>query len=380
MVERGRPRPFRKGAAPGGHWEPRRAMVSIENDGCDRHNRTCRDDSIAQGSCKLESYFVYLISRFALTSIRLLPRNAAIRILNGLASITYRLDSLHRRIARVNLTIAFPELAASEHDSIGRKSFQHTARNLLEVARLPGLTRENIGALVQYDRESGLGNLARAREGGKAILYLTGHFGAWELLPAAHALHGHPLSFVTRPLDNGPLENYLRGVREIAGNRVISKRNSVRQILQKLKKGEDVGILMDQNTSPEEGVFVHLFGMPAATSTSVALFAMRTGAAVLPGYLVPKPEGRYAIKFLPPVELIRTGDASSDVVENTRRFNGILERIIREQPETWLWGHRRWSRRPEGNPDLYSLPLAELRALVLRTREAESRRDPEGQG
>lgn len=310
---------------------------------------------------------VYLISRFAMSSVQLLPRSVAIHTLDALASLAYRLDAFHRHIARVNLTIAFPELSAREHDEIAKKSFQNTARNLLEVGRMPRLTRKNIGALVRYDPQYGLNNLERARARQKGVLYLTGHFSAWELLPTAHALHGYPLSFVTRPLDNAPLENYLHKVRELAGNRVIYKRNSVRHILAELKTGGAVGILMDQNTSLQEGIFVDLFGLPAATSTSVALLALRTEATVLPGYLAPRPSGRYTIKFLSPVDLIRSSDTNRDVALNTQLFNRILEGIIREQPEAWLWGHRRWHCQPEGFPDLYRLSHDELRTFLARS-------------
>ncbi|MGA2261824.1 MAG: lysophospholipid acyltransferase family protein [Acidobacteriota bacterium] len=320
----------------------------------------------------MESYLVYLISRLTMGLVRRLPRLSAIRILDALASLTYLLDASHRRIARVNLTIAFPELSMREHGAIAKRSFQNTARNLLEVSHMSRLTREQIGSLVGYDPESGLNNFERARANGKGILYLTGHFSAWELLPTAHALHGHPLSFVTRPLDNAPLERYLCKVRESAGNQVIYKKNSARHILAKLKAGEDVGILMDQNTSLQEGVFADLFGLPAATSTSIALLALRTEAAVLPGYLYPKPEGRYTIKFLPPVELIRTGDTNRDISANTRRLNQILEGIIREQPDTWLWGHMRWKYQPEGTPDLYHLSPADLRAYLAQNAQYPS--------
>jgi KDO2-lipid IV(A) lauroyltransferase len=326
----------------------------------------------------LKSYLIYLISRFAMTSVRLLPRPTAIRALNVLASLTYRLDALHRHIARINLTIAFPELSTREHDEIARKSFQNTARNLLEVSRMHRLTPENIGELVQYDPQLGLNNFERARARQKGILYLTGHFSAWELLPTAHALYGHPLSFVTRPLDNAPLETYLHRIRELAGNKVIYKRDSARPILEELKTGGSVGILMDQNTSLQEGIFADLFGLSAATSTSIALLALRTEASVLPGYLTPRPDGRYTIKFLVPVDLIRTGDTNRDVALNTREFNRILEDIIREQPETWLWGHRRWSYQPDATPDLYRLSLDDLRNFLKRRRSkeptAESRR------
>jgi KDO2-lipid IV(A) lauroyltransferase len=314
----------------------------------------------------LESYLLYLIARLTMSAIRVTPRSGAIRILNSLASMTFRLDRVHQRIAHVNLTIAFPELSTSEHERIARESFKSTARNLLEVSRMPGLNRQQILKLAPYDPEFGMNNYERARALGKGILFLTGHFSAWELLPTAHALHGHPLSFLTRPLDNAPLERYLHRVRESAGNTVIYKKNSARHILAKLKAGGAVGILMDQNTFLQEGVFADFFGLPAATSTSVALLALRTDAPVIPGYLAPKPGGTYAIKFLPPVDLIRTGDTTRDVALNTQVFNQILEGIIREQPETWLWGHMRWKYQPEGTPDLYNLSTSALRAFLSK--------------
>lgn len=318
----------------------------------------------------MESYIVYLMARFALSSIRLLPRAGAIRVLDVLASLSYWFDPLHRSTCLVNLSIAFPELSTRKHHEIARKSFQNTARNLLEVSHLCSLTHENIGSLVTYDEHFGLNHYAQAVARGKGILYLTGHFSAWELLPAAHALHGYPLSFVTRPLDNAPLEAYLHKARESPGNQVIYKKNSIRKMLEKLKAGGGVGILMDQNTNPQEGIFAEFFGFPALTSTSIALLALRTDATVLPGYLSPRQGGRYAIRFLSPVELIRTGDTAHDIAVNTRKFNEILEGIIREQPETWLWGHRRWSYHPPGSPDLYLLSPVELAALVAAKSKA----------
>lgn len=312
------------------------------------------------------SYILYLVSRLALGSVRHMRRSHAIRLLDFLATLTFRLDPTHRHNARVNLTIAFPELSGREHEEIARQSFQSSARNFLEVSRMPGLTSENIASLVRYDPEFGLRNYETARSRGKGILYLTGHFSAWELLPKAHALYGYPLSFVTRPLDNAPLERYLFSVRQTAGNRVIYKRNSARQILEVLKTAGAVGILMDQNTSLQEGIFVDFFGLPAATSTSIALLALRTEAPVLPGYLAPESGGRYTVKFLPPVDLSRTGDTARDIAFNTRRLNAILEGIIRDQPGTWLWGHRRWKNQPAGCPDLYGLSELELRAYLKK--------------
>ena len=304
---------------------------------------------------------------------RVLPRPLGVWIIRFLGACTYYLDWRHRHIAAVNLKIAFPELTDVERSLIARKSFQNTGMNLLELSRFSSLTPDNISSFAEYDPNQGLENYKAAIAQGKGILYLTGHFSSWELLPSAHALHGYPLSFVTRPLDNAPLDKYLLDLRESKGNRVINKRNSARQILKNLASGSTAGILMDQNTSLQEGMFVEFFGIPAATSTSVALFALRTDAPVLPGYLTPMRNGRYTIKFLPPVNVVRTGDMSRDLEINTRRFNDILEGIVREQPESWLWGHKRWKYQPPGNPvDLYSLTDAQLSIFLSESKKTPS--------
>jgi len=315
----------------------------------------------------MKSYVAYILARLTIAFLRYMPRSLAIQILDALAALVYRCDAAHRHIARVNLKIAFPELKPHECDQIARKSFQCIARNLLEISRLPLLTRSNISTLVEYDSISGLNNYEAARSRGKGILYLTGHFSAWELLPAAHALHGYPLDFVTRPLDNIFLERYLLRIRECTGNRVIYKKDSAKGILRSLKYAGAVGILMDQNTGTFDGIFSEFFGLPATTITSAALFALRTDATVLPGYLTPMKDNRYKIKFLPPHDLIRTGDIDQDIQLNVRAFNAILEQIIREQPESWLWAHKRWKYQPPENPrDLYGLSADELDAFLAK--------------
>ncbi|MBN1571194.1 MAG: lysophospholipid acyltransferase family protein [Acidobacteria bacterium] len=304
---------------------------------------------------------LYALVRLAIAFFRVLPRRLGVFFLNILACFVYCVDFRHRHIAAVNLKIAFPDLSARERNRIARRSFQNTAMNLLEISKLPDLTPQNISSLARYDLLNGLDNYRAALQKGKGILYLTGHFSSWELLPAAHALYGCPLSFVTRPLDNARLDRYLLGMRESKGNRVINKKNSARQILSDLKSNGSAGILMDQNTSLQEGIFADFFGIPAATTTGMALFALRTDAPVLPGYLTPMCNGCYIIKFLPPLDVIRTGDMNHDLRVNTRRFNEVLEQIIREQPESWLWGHKRWKYQPDENPqDLYSLSDQEL--------------------
>ncbi len=321
----------------------------------------------------MDSHLIYCFARLLIWLFQTLPRPFGVQLIRFLATLVYYMDFPHRRIAMVNLKIAFPDLTERERKRIALKSFQNTGMNLLEVSRLRFLTRDNIASLVEYDRMEGLENYKAAQAKGKGIIYLTGHFSSWELLPAAHALHGYPLSFITRPLDNAVLEQYLLKIRESKGNRVINKKNSARPVLKNLAAGGAAGILMDQNTSMQEGIFVDFFGIPAATTVSVALFALRTDAPVLPGFLTPMSNGRYVIKFLTPIDVVRTGDMSRDLEFNTRRFNAVLEEIIREQPESWLWGHRRWKNQPPGNPqNLYSLPDQELTEFLERVRKNQA--------
>ena len=316
----------------------------------------------------MESYFAYLICRSALLFFRIVPRVIAHPFLDLLAGLVYYVDRYHRRIADINLRIAFPELDSAERRRIARRSFRNTGRNMLEISRMPLLKRETISSLVEYDPENGLGNYLAAHARGKGVLYLTGHFSAWELLPAAHCVYGYPLSFVTRPLDNRALEAYLLRMRELPGNKVISKKNAARQTLKALNSGGDVGILMDQNTTLQEGVFADFFGVPAATSTSVARFALHTDAAVVPVFLTPMRNGRYRMKFLPHLELVRTGNEDHDIEVNTQMFNRALEAIVRESPDSWLWGHKRWKNQPPGSPDPYSLSDEELDRFLARIR------------
>lgn len=320
----------------------------------------------------MESYFVYVLARTVMLFMRILPRRIGLFLIRIMALAAYLLYRRHRHIAAVNLKIAFPDLPESRRAEIVRKSFYNTALNLIEISRIPLLNQKNISSLVRYDPVCGLDNFRTALSMGKGILYLTGHFSAWELLPAAHALYGYPLSFITRPLDNVLLDRYLQQLRESTGNRVINKKNSMRAILRCLKENGSVGILMDQNTSLQEGVFADFFGLPAATTTGLALLALRTDAPILPGYLTPMQEGRYTIKFLPPIKVTRTGDRNRDIELNTLKLNGVLERIIREQPESWLWGHKRWKHRPPENPqDLYGLTEDTLDRFLKANKNAD---------
>jgi len=281
----------------------------------------------------------------------LLPRplSRAIGITLGLA--VYALHGRLRRVGHRNLTLAFPEMSPREQRRILRGEFISLGRQLAEVCLFPRYTRENVSRIVAYD---GFENFERAYARGKGVLFLTGHLGAWELSAFAHSLQGHPLSIVMRSLDNPYVNSLIQSYRTMHGNRTVDKDDFIRGLLSAMKAGETVGILMDTNMTPPQGVFVEFFGIPACTASGLARIALRTDAAVVPGFTVwDKTLRKYILRFDPAVELIRTGDNEADIVANTAKFTKVIEDFIRCYPDQWLWVHRRWKTRPPGQPPLY---------------------------
>ena len=247
--------------------------------------------------------------------------------------------------------MALPELGRAEHERIVRGCFRNLGRLLVEFSHFTRLNKANVSDLVVHE---GLDNYLEGLRRGRGVIFMTSHLGAWELSSFAHALHGYPLKFVVRPIDNSRVEELISRYRSLSGNVPIRRRNAARDILTALRRNEAVGILFDQNTTRSEGIFVDFFGIPAATTPAIGTFALRTGAAVVPGFLIwDEQTGKHRLRLDPPVDLVNTGDLSQDVIENTRIFNKILEGYVRQYPDQWLWIHRRWKTRPEGAPSLY---------------------------
>ncbi len=250
-----------------------------------------------------------------------------------------------------NLEMAFPEKSEAERARILRGVFTSLGRQLAELCQFPKYTKDNVDDVVVYD---GLENYERAYARGKGVLFLTAHFGGWELSAFAHSLHGHWLHVVMRPMDNEYLDRMLQNYRTMHGNKIVPKDDFVRGLLAAMKAGETVGILMDTNMTPPQGVFVDFFGIPACTASGLARIALRTDAAVVPGFTIwDEALGKYRLRFDPAVELMRTGDLEADIVANTQKFTKVIEDYVRKYPEQWLWVHRRWKTRPEGQPPLY---------------------------
>ncbi len=250
-----------------------------------------------------------------------------------------------------NLELAFPEKSEEERKAILRGVYRSLGWEIGEFCKMSGYGAEEASRFIRYD---GLENYLAAREKGKGVLVLTGHLGAWELSSFYHSLIGYPMSLVIRRLDNPLVDAFVNRIRCLHGNRVIHKDDFARGLLTSMQRGETVGILMDTNMTPPQGVFVPFFGVEACTASGLARVALHSGAAVLPGFLVwEAAERKYVLRFGAELELIRTGDGAQDIVANTALFTATIEAYVRRYPEQWLWVHRRWKTRPEGEERLY---------------------------
>ncbi len=289
--------------------------------------------------------------RLLVGALGILPRPVARVVGGALGAFTYRVLPRLRRTGERNLRLAFPERGQGWWECTLRRMYRNLGWQLAEFSRMPRYTPENTRDFLRYE---GLEHWERASAEGRGVLIVTGHLGCWELSSYYHSLTGHPMSMVIRRLDNPRIDAWVNRIRCLHGNRVVHKDDFARGLLGAVREGRSVGILMDTNMTPPQGVFVPFFGIPACTASGLARVAARTGAAVLPGALLwHEGERKYVLHFWPELPMQRSGDVEADAVENTARCTAAIERIVREYPDQWLWVHRRWKTRPPGEPPVY---------------------------
>jgi KDO2-lipid IV(A) lauroyltransferase len=247
-----------------------------------------------------------------------------------------------RRIAVANLTYAFPTLTSRARRRLARRSFQHLGTVVIEGL---ALLRGPLECVTDQITLEGVDHVRDVFERHGRALMLTAHLGNWELLTLAPALTGYPLTVVARALDSPALNAWVERIRRTAGVDVIDKRDALRPVLAALRRGRLVGVLLDQNTSRREGVFVPFFGRLASTSRAVAVLALRTRTPIVPAFTRRMAPGRHVITVHPALPLPPASDDTA-VKALTARCTEVIEEAVRATPEQWLWAHDRWRTRP----------------------------------
>lgn len=241
-----------------------------------------------------------------------------------------------RQILGFNLELAFPDKTAAERRQLGRAVARHFGRSLFATLRIQRAGPED---LERHVDSTGWHYVEDAVAEGRGLFLLTAHIGSWEVAGLACSLHvPKRLSFVHRPLDNPLLDAELEAFRRRFGSYALPKRGVTRPMIAAIRRGETVGLLVDQRANQRDGIDVPFFGHPACTHTGVARIALKTGTPVIPLFCYAERGGRFTINVQPPVEV----GVNDDVETLTCRFSAVTEAAIRARPEQWLWYHDRW--------------------------------------
>lgn len=274
-----------------------------------------------------------------------LPHTLAILLGRTLGWLLCHVIRLRRPAVEAHLAIAFPDMPWRERRAILRRFYRHFALTVIESLRLAHLSAEHLRNLCAVDGQEHL-NAALAK--GKGVLVLTGHFGCWEIGLAAATEKGYALHTVTKQSRSATGQFALDTMRDAHRVQQIPRRKSIFQILRVLRANEIVGFVLDQNMTASEGIFVDFFGRPACTMPGLAVLAERHGTPVVPAYFYRDPDLRHHHAVILPEVPWETvsQDAQENIRHNTQRYTQVLEGIIRQHPDQWLWLHKRWRTRP----------------------------------
>jgi len=260
--------------------------------------------------------------------------------IKGLAKLAYLLDSKHKRVAKVNLDLAYEDkLSDDEKYEIIKKCYENMVFNLADFVENQGISKDRLLSKVEFENSE---IVEDAKKSGKPIIFMTAHYGNWELLALAIAAKFGALSIVGRPLDSKVMDEILKRNREQFNIELIPKKGAMRPLIKALKDGRSAGLLVDQNTTDSEGMLIDFFGKKARHTPAVAILAKRMNAIIIPAFIQTNDHNSYTINFYSPLEMKDSGNKDQDILENIQAQADITEQVIRQKPDEWFWFHRRW--------------------------------------
>jgi Kdo2-lipid IVA lauroyltransferase/acyltransferase len=287
---------------------------------------------------------MYLILYSLVYLLSLIPRTLGLRLGDFMGWVLYRILKKRREVAINNLAIAFgDQLRVEERKSLAKKSFQFLGRHFLEVCYLIRVDKRKLATYVEF---KGMHHVEQAKAQNKGVILLTGHFGCWELMAVSFGYFFYPVHLVSMSMKFKPIERLVQTLREVSGNQSIPKEKSMRRLIQILRQGGNIGILLDQNVDWYDGLFVPFFNKRACTNKGLALLVRKTQVPVVPAFIVHQGGGRYLVEFQPALPWLSFGDRTKEIEENTAQYNRVVEDIARQYPDHYFWVHQRWKTRP----------------------------------
>ena len=271
-----------------------------------------------------------------------LPRSATLALGGWLGALVFWLAPQQRELACEHLRCSLTLPDERRVKAIAKQCFENLGKTAVEFMQFPRLDRKQIQQYVTFE---GIEHVEQALALGKGAIILTGHFGNWELLAASISTTVAPLTPFVRELRSPRLNALVSSYREKAGYATIDRDTGMRHALRCLKRNELLGIVADVDTTVS-GVFVDFFGRHAYTPYSPVAIALKTGAVILPTFIIRQPDGSHRAIIEPPLALKQTHVKEKDLVINTQKFTKIIESYIRQYPTQWIWMHRRWKTQP----------------------------------
>jgi KDO2-lipid IV(A) lauroyltransferase len=299
---------------------------------------------------RLKNWFLFRLITALIFYLNFLPRNLAIVLASFLGKLSYFLIAPARRKTKKNLKLALGrEINNDRLEKIAIQVFVNLGKNVVDAVRLKKMKWEDVEKITEIEGFEYFDTVYRA---GKGVIGFTGHIGNFELMAAYFSLRGYKLSVIGREVYDPRLDRMLVRNRESIGLRNIPTSAGVKPFLKVLRNGEFLGILADQDSSRVRGIFVDFFDRPARTPVGPVLLAYKTGSPIVPMAIVRKEKNRYKIIVKPPVELTYSDDREKDITDTLQKCTNVLEAIIRQYPDQWLWMHDRWKSKPESEKNL----------------------------
>ena len=281
------------------------------------------------------------------SGITKIPRQLIINSGKLLGLLFYSLAVPHRRLVRRNLQFCYPEWSAKEIRELSRRIFMNLGTTLVEMLQSSLMSPEEVLKALRVEGEE---NFNKAFKSNRGIVIVSAHMGNWEVGLHITNYYGKPMLGVAAKTRYGWADILLSRSRNRLGNTIIDKKGALPKITEGLRRGEVIGMLIDQSRR-KHGVEVTFFGRKATASPAAALLALRCNSLVLPAFCVRRSDGQLTIQVKTPFELTRTGDLRSDIQSNTQRMIDVVEGMVRTYPDQWFWLLKPWK---VHHPNLYS--------------------------
>ncbi len=272
--------------------------------------------------------------------IRILPAPVTDTIIKGLAWLIYMFDKKHRKIAEVNLDLAYGDtLSKEEKEKIIKTVYQNMLFSLMDFVKNQGISKEALLKKVTFKNEA---VLEKARAEGKKVILVTAHYGNWELVALAIAAKFGKMTIIGRSLDAPRMNEILKQNREQFDIELVDKQGAMKAMIQALKTDRMLGLLVDQNTAGSEGLLIDFFGKPARHTPSAAILARRFDAVIIPVFISTVDHRHFTLTFYDPIDTPKSDDKDADIHDSVQKQATITEQVIRQKPEEWFWLHQRW--------------------------------------